>query len=67
MKLKLHWFDITSIIKRSSHTYDMEDNITVPMIKLPVVNVFSRKYKNSYLAGQVKVYLKTYKTFTRKL
>lgn len=67
MKLKLEWFNITKIVKRSSHSFDLNDNVTIPMIETKELNRFSKKHKNSYAAGYILTYLGIYKKFTKKL
>jgi len=64
MKLEFTWFNIIKIVKRSSHTFDMNDDVTIPMIELKIKN----SKQCGYLPTQYrKAYLHTYRKFTRKL
>jgi len=65
MKLTITWFNITSITKRSSHTFDMADDVRIPMIETKQLHR-TVKYHN-YDPGYILAYLGTYRKFTKQL
>lgn len=59
MKLLLTWFNITNIIKRSSHSFDMLDDKMIPMLETKELNRNGTRL--------IKAYLGTFKKYTKQL